>query len=337
MKAIEFLDGFGLDRVLVEDRPDPPPPGPGEALVRMTAASLNFRDLIVCLGAYGAGLKTPLIPFSDGCGVVEALGPGTSGLAVGDRVCTLFFQGWACGPPTPEKLATALGGPLAGCARELAVFPAAGLVKVPGGLSDLEAATLPCAALTAWRALFEDARLAPGDVVVLQGTGGVSIFGLQFAKAAGLTTVITSSAEDKLERALALGADHGINYALTPEWSREVRRLTNGRGADFVMEVGGAKTLNESLRAVRVGGHVAVVGVLSGPAETLSIPMMIGTSATLRGLSVGSREMFDAMARALQTHAIRPVIGKVFPFAAARAALDLMAAGGHFGKIVLEF
>ena len=335
MRALE-LAALGLENLKVVDRPDPVP-GPGEVLVRMKAVSLNFRDLLMLNGAYGRGTRLPLTPFSDGCGVVEGVGAGVTRVAVGDRVSTLFFQNWNSGRPTLEKLSSSLGTPIPGAGRELAVFSQEGVSKVPDHLSDHQVATLACAALTAWRGLFVDASLETGDVVLLQGTGGVSIFGLQFAKAAGLETIITSSSDTKLERAKALGADHLINYRTTPEWSKPAKAATGGRGVDFVMEVGGAKTLNESLASIRIGGHIAIIGVLSGPQEPLSMPAMIGTSARLQGLSVGSREMFEAMCRAIALHRIEPVVDKVFPFTEARAALEAMAAGDHFGKIVLEF
>lgn len=336
MKTLELAGAFGLENLKLVERPDPEP-GHGEVLVRMRAASLNYRDLLMVKGAYGAGARLPLVPFSDGCGVVEAVGPGVGSLTPGDRVATLFFQNWLSGPPTLKGLSSALGSPLDGCARELAVFREQGLVRAPAHLTDLEVATLPCAALTAWRALFEDARLLPGNAVLLQGTGGVSIFGLQFAKAAGFEAVITSSSEEKLERAKALGADHVINYRTVPEWSKAVRQATGGRGVDFVMEVGGAQTLGESLRSIRIGGHIAVIGVLSGPQEPVSAPVLIGTNARVQGLSVGSRDMFEAMVRAIDFHKIRPVVDQIFPLRDARAALEAMARGSHFGKIVLDY
>ena len=335
MKALE-LTALGLDNLQVVDRPEPTPRA-GEVLVRMRAVSLNFRDLLMVQGAYGAGAKPPITPFSDGCGIVEGVGPGVTRVKVGDRVSTLFFQNWASGRPTVEKLSSALGSPIPGAGRELAVFSQEGVSKVPDHLTDHQVATLACAALTAWRGLFVDADLEPGDTVLLQGTGGVSIFGLQFAHAAGLRTIVTSSSNEKLERAKTLGAHHTINYKTTPDWSKPARAATNGRGVDFVMEVGGAGTLNESLKSIRIGGHIAIIGVLAGAAEPLSMPVMIGTSARLQGLSVGSREMFEAMCRAIDLHKIEPVVDKVYPFTEARAAFEAMGRGDHFGKIVLTF
>jgi NADPH:quinone reductase-like Zn-dependent oxidoreductase len=269
--------------------------------------------------------------------VVEAVGEGVSRVGVGDRIATLFFQKWLAGKPTPAALASALGAPIPGAGRELATFHEDGVSKIPDFLSDNQVATLPCAALTAWRALFEDARLQPGDWVVLQGTGGVSIFGLQFAKAAGYRTIITSSSDDKLERARALGADQTINYRATPQWGRAAREITGGAGVAFVMEVGGASTLTESLAAIALGGHIAIIGVLGGASEPLQIGSMIGTGARLQGVMVGSRAMFEAMCGAIAAHRIVPVVDKVLAFTEVRAAFEAMRAGQHFGKIVLTF
>lgn len=335
MRALQLTGAVGLDNLKLVDLPEPKP-GPGEALVRMRAVSLNFRDLLMINGVYGRSTPLPLTPFSDGCGIVEAVGEGVTRVQPGDRVATMFFQSWISGPPTPAALASALGVPIPGAGRELAVFHQDGLSKAPEFLTDQQVATLPCAALTAWRALFEDARLKPGAGVLLQGTGGVSIFGLQFARAAGLTTLITSSSDDKLQRAKALGANHLVNYRTTPEWGKAARAAL-GRGFEFVMEVGGAGTLTQSLQAVSLGGHVAIIGVLGGPAEPLQIGQMIATGAKLQGVMVGSRAMFEAMCQAIEAHRITPVVDKVFPLSETRAAFEAMAAGAHFGKIVIEF
>src|SRR3990167_1454740 len=337
MRALQAAAPWGADNLKAAELHDPTP-GPGQALVRMKAVSLNYRDLLMINGMYGRGstdTQDVITPFSDGCGIVEAIGPGVSRVAVGDRVASLFFQNWSSGRPTLEKLSSALGFPIPGAGRELAVFSQEGVSKVPDFLTDQQVATLPCAALTAWRGLFEDAHLEPGDTVVLQGTGGVSIFGLQFAKAAGYRTIITSSSDEKLERARALGADHLINYKTTPEWGRAVREIAPD-GADFIMEVGGGGTIQQSLRAVRIGGHIAVIGVVAGAGD-INPAVLIGNSAKLQGLSVGSRQMFEAMCRAIELHRISPVVDKVFPWTDAKAAFGAMAAGEHFGKIVLQF
>ncbi|HEY9233712.1 MAG TPA: NAD(P)-dependent alcohol dehydrogenase [Phenylobacterium sp.] len=339
MQALEVSAPWGLDALKVADAPDPKP-GHGEVLVRMRAVSLNYRDLLMVNGMYSRGSATAsgaITPFSDGCGIVEAVGPGVTRVAVGDRVSTLFFQNWIGGGPNLEKLSSSLGFPIPGAGRELAVFSQDGVAKVPDFLTDQQVATLPCAALTAWRALFEDARLEPGDTVLLQGTGGVSIFGLQFAKAAGYRTIITSSSDEKLERARALGADHLINYKEAPDWAKAAREITGGVGVDFIMEVGGAGTIQQSLRAVRIGGHIAVIGVVAGAGEGVNPAVLISNNARLQGLSVGSREMFEAMCRAISLHQIEPVVDKVFPWTDAPAAFRAMQGGEHFGKIVLQF
>jgi NADPH:quinone reductase-like Zn-dependent oxidoreductase len=339
MRALNVTAPWGLDAIQVVDKPDPAP-GPGQVLVRMKAVSLNYRDLLMVQGMYGRGAATTadiITPFSDGCGVIEAVGAGVTKFKAGDRVATLFFQNWNSGPPTLEKLMSALGFPIPGAGAELQVFGQDGVSKVPDFLTDQQVATLPCAGLTAWRGLFEDARLEPGDTVVLQGTGGVSIFGLQFAKAAGYRTVITSSSDEKLARAKALGADHLVNYKTTPAWSGPVREATGGRGADFIMEVGGGGTIQESMKAIRIGGHIAIIGVVAGAGDPFNPAALIGNSAKLQGLSVGSRDMFEAMCRAIDLHKISPLVDKVFPWTDAKAAFSAMAGGEHFGKIVLQF
>ena len=339
MRALNVAAPWGLDAIQVVNRPDPAP-GPGEVLVRMRTVSLNYRDLLMVNGMYGrapASSGDVITPFSDGCGVVEAVGAGVTRVKTGDRVATLFFQNWISGPPTLAGLSSALGFPVPGAGSELQTFSEQGVSKVPEFLTDQQVATLPCAALTAWRGLFEDADLQPGDTVVLQGTGGVSVCGLQFAHAAGLRTLITSSSDEKLDRAKALGADHLVNYKTTPAWSKPVREATGGRGADFIMEVGGGGTIQESMKAIRIGGHIAIIGIVAGAGDAFNPAALIGNSAKLQGLSVGSRDMFEAMCRAIDLHKISPVVDKVFPFTEAKAAFSAMAGGEHFGKIVLQF
>ena len=337
MQVLQIDGGFGLDHLTLAERPDPSP-GPGQVAVRMKAISLNFRDLLTVTGLYGGQPQLPLVPFSDGAGVVEAVGEGVSRVKVGDRVTSLFFSDtWLAGGPTVERLSGSLGGPHDGCGQELMVLSENGVSTFPDHLSFEEAACLPCAALTAWRALIVDAQSKGGDTVVIQGTGGVSIFALQFAHKLGLTTIVTSSSDEKLEKARALGADVLINYKTTPEWAGEVRKATGGRGADLVVEVGGAQTLNESLKAVRIGGHVAIIGVLSGPAETMPIPMLIWTNARVQGLSVGSRESYEDMCRFMTQTGIKPIIDTTYPWTDAAKALGAMQGQSHFGKIVLTF
>ena len=334
MKVVE-IPQYGIDNLRVVER-DTPQPDHGQVLVKMKAASLNYRDLVTVLGAFGTLYKLPLVPLSDACGEVVAVGPGVTRVKAGDRVASMFFQKWLAGALTREGQASAIGGSLDGVWRDYALLSAEGVSKVPSYLSDAEAATLPCAALTAWRSLVVEGDLKAGETVVVQGTGGVSIFALQFAKAAGAEVIVTSSSDEKLARAKALGADHLVNYKQTPDWSKAVREITDGRGADHVVEVGGAGTLEHSLKSIRLGGHVSIVGVLSGPVKDLQIGMVMGANAKVKGITVGSREQFEAMCRAMTLHKIKPVIDNTFPFAAAKEAFKTMMGQGHFGKIAID-
>lgn len=335
MKVFEVRE-FGIDELAEAERPTPKP-GPQEALVRMRAASLNYRDLMVVTGTYNPNLKRPMIPLSDGVGVVEAVGEGTTRVKPGDRVAGIFMQTWIGGPPAREHGASALGGSIDGVLREYAVFHEDGLVHVPEHLTDEEAATLPCAAVTAWHALFEHAAAAPGDVVLLQGTGGVSIFALQFAHAAGLRVIITSSSDEKLQRARELGANQTVNYKKAPDWDKAARSLTDGLGVDYVVEVGGSGTISKSLAALRTHGAVSVIGGLSGREPTISPVQILMNSARVQGIYVGSRAMFERMNRAIAFHRIKPVVDKVFPFTQIREGLRYMQSQQHFGKICLKF
>jgi NADPH:quinone reductase-like Zn-dependent oxidoreductase len=329
------LDGdAGIEHLALVERPAVDP-GPGQVRVAIKAASLNYRDLATIMNP-GIKPRLPLVPLSDGCGVVEAVGDGVSRVKAGDRVAPLFFQGWAGGDPTRMALATALGGALDGVAQQRITLSEQGVSKVPDSLSDEEGACLPCAGLTAWRALMVEGRVKPGDVVLVQGTGGVSIFALQFAKAAGATVIATSSSDAKLERAKALGADHLINYRSTPEWAHAARTLTGGLGVDHVIEVGGAGTFAQSIQAIRLGGHIHVIGVLSGFSNDVNVAAIFGANAHISGITVGSREQFEAMVRAIVANGIKPVVDKRYPLAAAQDAFRAMQAGEHFGKIVLE-
>jgi len=335
MKQFEIQE-FGIDNLALVDR-DAPQPGAGEVLVKMTAASLNYRDDMVVKGVYNPKLKRPMIPLSDGVGVVQEVGTGVTEFKKGDRVASCFFQGWQDGPPTKEKVEAALGGGVDGVLREYATFPQGGLVAVPNSLSDEEAATLPCAAVTAWHALFENAPPAPGDSVVIQGTGGVAIFALQFAVAAGLRTIVTSSSDAKLARAKQMGASETINYKTTPDWEKIARKLTNSEGVDHVIEVGGSETMPRSLRAVRTYGVVSVIGVLSGAEPTVSPRSILMNSVRVQGIYVGSRAMFQRMNRALEFKRIKPVIDKTFDWTEIKEALRYMETQQHFGKICLRF
>jgi NADPH:quinone reductase-like Zn-dependent oxidoreductase len=306
-------------------------------LIRVRATSLNFRDLMTVTGVYNPKQPLPLIPLSDGVGEVVAVGDGVTRVAVGDRVAGIFAQGWTAGEPALEKVrATTLGGPLDGMLSEYRALSQEGVVKVPDYLTDEEAATLPCAALTAWSALITHGQLKPGDTVLVQGTGGVSIFALQFAKAAGARVIITSGSDEKLERAKALGADEIINYRQAPDWDKAVREMTGGRGVDHVVEVGGVGTLAKSIRSVRFGGHISLIGVLSGRAGEIDIAPVLMQNIRVQGIIVGSREMFEAMNRVLEQNRIRPVVDKIFTLEETQQAFGLMAQGGHFGKICIR-
>jgi len=333
MKAMRIHRTGDLDGLRVEELPEPRP-GPGQVRVRIRAASLNYRDLLVVKGTYSRNLPLPLTPLSDGAGEVVEVGPGATRFAVGARVAGIFMQTWLEGALTDAKGKSALGGAIDGVLAEQVVFHEDGLVAVPDHLSFEEAATLPCAAVTAWNALIE-AGLKAGDTVLTLGTGGVSLFALQFARLAGARVHITSGSDDKLERAKRLGASDGINYKTTPEWDKKVRELTGGVGVDHVVEVGGAGTLPRSLRAVRTGGHVALIGVLSGGGEVNPMPVLM-KAVRLQGVFVGSRAMFEAMNRAIVEHKMRPVIDKVFPFAEVHAAYRHLESGAHFGKVVVR-
>jgi NADPH:quinone reductase-like Zn-dependent oxidoreductase len=302
----------------------------------MRAVSLNYRDLMMVRGHYNPRQPLPLVPCSDGVGEIIAVGDGVTRVAVGDRVATTFSQTWIGGPPTADKLRGTLGGPLDGTLAELVVLAADGVVPVPEHLSDTEAATLPCAALTAWSALVEQGSVTAGDTVLLQGTGGVSIFALLIARTLGARVIVTSSSDVKADRALELGAWRTINYAEDPDWGKTARDLTGGVGVDHVIEVGGAGTLAQSLKAVRVGGHVSVIGVLSGVSSELNIVPMLMQHVRLQGILVGSREGFERMNRALAVHRVHPVVDRIFDFDEAPEAFEYMASAAHFGKICIS-
>lgn len=335
MKAVTIEGGFGLEHVQQVER-DPPSPGRNEVLVQVHAASLNYRDLLTVRGLYNPKQRLPLVPCSDGAGVVVAVGDGVTKWRVGDRVMASFAQGWISGEPTREKLSTTLGGPLDGMLTELRALHEEGLVRVPEHLDWAQAATLPCAALTAWRALFDHGGLQPGQWVLVQGTGGVSVFALQFAKAAGARVIATTSAERKAERLRAMGVDCVINYRDTPSWSKVAREATGGRGVDVVVEVGGAGTLEQSLRAVKVGGRVSLIGVLAGGAGELSLLPVLMQDVRVQGVIVGSREHFEQMCRGVEATKLIPVIDRSFSLDQTVEAMQHMAAGAHFGKVVIQ-
>src|SRR2546423_374549 len=322
-------------RVLTEETE--PQPAAHEVVVRFRAASLNYRDLMFVKGTYNPRAKLPAVPFSDGAGEVVAVGSAVTRWRVGDRVCPIFSQSWIEGEPSLQKNRSSLGaGELAGVLREFGAFNEAGLVSIPTHLSFEEAATLPCAAVTAWHALVNSGHLKAGETVLALGTGGVSVFSLQFAKLHGARVIITSSSDAKLARARELGADETINYRTIPEWDKQVARLTNKLGVDHVIEVGGQGTLAKSVNAVRVGGHVALIGVLATGGEFNPISVLM-KGVCLQGVFVGSREMFEEMNRAIEANQLRPVIDRTFSFAEAREALRYTESGSHFGKIVITY
>lgn len=315
------------------ERPEPVP-GPGEVLVRIRAVSLNFRDLGTLRDPAGRGIALPRIPCSDGAGEVVATGPGAGLFRPSDRVATSFFADWEDGACSPRAMASALGGARDGALAEFVALPERGLVPVPAHLTDVEAATLPCAGLTAWRALTDVGGLVPGQTVLLLGTGGVSVFALQFAAMMGARAIITSSSDEKLARARTLGAWGTVNYRAVPDWERAVRDLTGGEGVDLVLETGGAGTLPRSIAAVRVAGTIVLVGVLTG--GMIDPTPVMRKSVRLQGLYVGPRRAFLDMNRAVAAAGLRPVVDRVFPFAEAPAAFAALAAAGHFGKIAIS-
>jgi NADPH:quinone reductase-like Zn-dependent oxidoreductase len=313
-------------------RPEPEP-GPFQIVVRVHAVSLNYRDLVIL---ENPAQVTPRIPISDGAGEVIAMGKNVTRVKIGDRVAGTFFQNWQAGNVFAEVHDQALGGSIDGMLAEQVLLSEEGVVKIPDYLSYEEAATLPCAAVTAWNSLVEQGNLRAGETVLLLGTGGVSIFGLQFAKLQGARVIITSSSDEKLERAKILGADETINYKTTPDWEKEVWKRTDKQGVDQVIEVGGAGTLEKSLRSVRTGGMVGLIGILTGFEARINPIYVMQKSIRLQGVYVGSRTMFENMNRALVQSKIRPIIDRVFSFTEAADAYQYMKSGSHFGKIVIK-
>jgi NADPH:quinone reductase-like Zn-dependent oxidoreductase len=328
------LHAFGLDTLKLE-QDDLPTLGPTDVHVRFHAASLNYRDLMVVLGEYNPKMELPRIIGSDAAGEVLAVGPHVTAFQPGDRVASLFFQDWPDGPIQPSTGKSALGGPIDGVFATERILPETGLIRIPDTLTFHEAATLPCAALTAWDALIEKGNLRAGQTVLILGTGGVSLFALQFARAHGAKVILTSSSDEKLQRARTLGADLTINYNSTPNWEEEVFALTNKRGVDHIIEVGGPGTLPRSLKAVTPGGHVYLIGVLAGKGATIDPMPLLAKSAHLDGVYVGSRAMFTRMNAAIEANHIKPVVDEVIPLEKYRDAFDHMRNASHFGKIVL--
>ncbi|MCK1516351.1 NAD(P)-dependent alcohol dehydrogenase [Bradyrhizobium sp. 190] len=335
MKCYELQGPSGIDGLALVDKPVPEP-GEGEVLVQLKAATLNYRDLITVKGGYGSRQKFPLVPVSDGAGVIERVGPGVREFAPDDRVIGSFFESWISGEPSEAKMRAALGGAVDGVLSEYRIFPRHALVRTPEHLSDVEAAALPCAGVTAWSAVVKLGSLKPGQTVLTQGTGGVSLFAMQFAKMCGARVIATSSSDAKIERLKTLGADFTLNYKATPDWGKKAREWS-GHGVDLVVEVGGVGTLNESIRAIRIGGTIAFIGVLAGPPPSDSrLPLMVMQQQRLQGVTVGSVEDLKAMADAIAVHRMKPVIDKTFSFDQVKQAFAHMESGAHFGKVAIE-
>ncbi len=335
MKTIAVRNPASLDSLEVQDRPEPGEPGPGEIRVRLHASSLNFHDLSVVSGVMPT--EDGRIPMSDGAGLVDAVGPEVTEFRPGDHVVSTFFPQWLSGPPPIGDFSTTPGDGIDGYARESVVRPTRYFTLAPKGYSHEEAATLTTAGLTAWRALIVDGGLKAGDTVLTLGTGGVSIFAVQMAKAMGARVIATSSSDAKLEKLRSLGADHVINYKADPEWGKTVRELTDGHGADHIIEVGGPGTLPQSINAVSIGGHIALIGVLTGVAGEVPTARLMAKQAKLQGLIVGSRADQQAMIRALETLQLKPVIDRSFALEDIAEAFRYETSGQHFGKITLSF
>ena len=336
MRVFQIEGDWGIQNLKMSTRPDPRP-GPGQVLLRMRASSINYRDPIVPERAYGSQSgDLPLIPVSDGVGEVIEVGAGVTRLKVGDRACPAYFQTWISGEPNANRLTQSLGGPLDGTMAEMMCLSEEGVVKVPEYLTDLEASTLPCAALTAWSALVECGRIRPGEQLLIQGSGGVALFALQFAKMLGAHVTVISSTDAKIERLRAMGADETINYSQIPDWGKAARVLTEGRGFDHILEVGGEKTLPQSLRCIRPGGTLSMIGILSGSAMSTSLGLIITRQVRLQGITVGHRDGLEAMLRAMSQHQIRPVIDKVFAFEELKESFNYLKTGQQFGKICIS-
>ena len=335
MKVYEYQQ-FELENLVIAER-DKPSAAAHEVIVKFHAASLNYRDWLFAKGIYNPKARLPAVPLSDGAGEIVEVGQGVTNWKVGDRVCPIFTQGWIEGRRSAAKDRTSLGaGDVDGVLREYGAFHESGLVRIPDHLSFEEAATLPCAAVTAWHALIRIGNLRAGETVLTLGTGGVSVFATQFAKMHGARVIATSSSDEKLARVRELGANEIINYKTTPDWDKEVLRLTDKIGVDHVVEVGGAGTLPKSVNAVRTEGTVHVIGVLAG-GSGLDPTRVLMKGLRLQGILVGSREMFEEMNHAITANGLRPVIDKTFAFEEAREALKYLGSGSHFGKVVIKF
>ena len=335
MRLYQFGKLGSLDALQLKEA-ETPRPGTGQVVVRIRACALNHRDLNIISGGYvSVALKPGAIPLSDGAGEIAAVGPGVTRWKVGDRVAPIFVQRWIGGNLLPEYMPSALGGPSDGVLAEQIVLSQEGLVRIPSHMSFEQAATLPCAAVTAWNAALVKGQLQPGHTLVTLGTGGVSLFAAQLALMTGAQVIATTGSDDKIERLRKLGVTDVVNYRTTPDWDVKVRELTQGRGADLVVEVGGPGSLAKSIAAIRYGGHISVVGNLAGK-STIDPATLFAKRASMCGIQVGSRDMFEAMNRALEVAKLEPVIDRVFEFEDARAAYEHLASGKHYGKVVIR-
>ncbi|MFC2118166.1 NAD(P)-dependent alcohol dehydrogenase [Bacteroidota bacterium] len=336
MRVFQIQDDWSVDNLKIAERPKQEP-GPAQVLLKMKAASLNYRDLVVLQKGYGHLTGTlPLIPVSDGVGVIVETGKSVKIFKPGDRVCPMFMPEWKSGEPTKEIITSTLGGPIDGVMTEYMLINEKSISAVPDFLSDKEASTLPCAALTAWTALHIEGGVKKGDKVLIQGSGGVSIFALQFAQHLGAEVFIVSGSDKKLERAITLGAKNGLNYNTIPEWGKEINKMAGKDGIDHIVDVGGEKTLPQSLRAVRPGGTISLIGVLSGAKMNVNLGLIVTRKIRLQGITVGHREGFKEMTEFIDKHQIIPVIDKVFAFEELPVAFKYLASGKHFGKVCIK-
>jgi len=336
MRVFQVENDWAMENVRVGTRPDPQPEA-GQVRLKMKASAVNYRDLLVPQRGYGSRMKAlPLIMLSDGVGIVESTGDGVTHLNIGDRVCPLFFQSWVNGAPNKKRLSLSLGSEIDGTMAEFMVLSENGVAPAPVHLDDMEAASLPTAAVTAWRALITEGGIASGDKVLVQGTGGVSLFALQFAKMLDAVVIVISSSDDKLARVREMGANETINYRKVPEWGKRAREIAGGEGIDHIVEVGGQGTLPQSLRAIRAGGTISLIGVLSGGTMDLPLGPVVTRHVRFQGITVGNRDDFIKMAAAMTQRKLKPVIDRVFAFEDLRIALDYLSSGKHFGKICIK-
>lgn len=334
MQAYIFEE-FGRDKLKMVERPVPEPAS-DEIVLKMKAVSLNFRDLLMVEGNYNPRMKLPVVPCSDGVGVVSAVGSNVKDWKIGERAMPVFAPGWYDGDPERAHLRGAIGGPADGTLQQYMRLKAVDAVKAPEHLTDEEAATLPCAGVTAWSALVEKGPVKAGEQILTLGTGGVSVFALQFGVMFGAEVVITSGSDDKLARAKELGARHCINYKTQPNWEKEVARITRLRGVDHVIEVGGMGTLERSVKSVRPGGSIYLIGVLAGRSAPVDLTPVLMQNIRIQGVVVGHRRAFNEMNRAIELHGMRPVVDRVFEFGEAQAAFDYLRSGSHFGKVCIR-